>query len=182
MDRLEEYIRKNRDDLDIYKPSTVLWKRIKKDLQMEKKPIRRWLSIAASVAVILTTSVVFYQIGKRSSNNNSLTNKEGNAISVRLQLKEAEAFYNNQISQLYREASPLLISNPELEHELNSEITQIDSIYADLRKDLKDNIANQEVVEAIIQNYIIKIRILEEMLVILKENENNVEKGISYEL
>jgi hypothetical protein len=182
MDRLEEYIRKNRDDLDIYKPSPVLWKRIKKDLQMEKRPIKRLISIAASVAVILTTSVVFYQIGKKSGNSDRFINKEAGTTSAKFQLKEAEAFYNNQINQLYREASPLLISNPELEHELNSEITQVDSIYADLRKDLKDNIANQEVVEAIIQNYIIKIRILEEMLVILKENENNVEKVISYEL
>jgi hypothetical protein len=43
-------------------------------------------------------------------------------------------------------------------------------------------VANQEVVEALIQNYRIKIRLLEDMLIILKENENNPEKSKSYEL
>jgi hypothetical protein len=182
MDKIEEYIRKTRDDLDIYKPSPVLWKKIKKNLNTGRETGRRWISIAAGIAVILTTSVIFYQIGRRSNKTDGFSIKEGETISSKLQLKEAEVFYDNQVNLLYLEAKPLLIGNPELEHEFNSEISQIDSIYADLKKDLKDNIANQEVVEALIQNYVIKIKILEDMLTVLRENENNGKKKKSYEL
>jgi hypothetical protein len=101
---------------------------------------------------------------------------------ARQQLKEAEAFYTSQINALYLEAQPMLTANPDLQSELNSDIAQIDCIYADLKKDLKDNIANQEVVEALIRNYTIKIKILEDMLAILRENENNGEKDKGHEL
>lgn len=182
MDRLEEYIRKKRDDLDIYKPSPGLWRGIKKDLKRDRQPFRQWGSVAATVAVITATSVIFYLIGKGSRNNDgSLISGRGFTV-VSSQLKEAETYYSNQINLLYREAAPMLTGYPELKCELESDISQIDSIYAVLRKDLRDNIANQDVVEALIQNYMIKIKILKEMLVILKENENNPEKSRSYEL
>jgi hypothetical protein len=182
MDRLEEYIKKNRDDLDIYLPSPGLWRRIRTRLNSDKYYMRRWISVAASVAILITTSVIFYQIGKGGRIiNGSYAPGRGITI-VNSQLKEAETFYNNQINQLYREVAPLLTGYPELETELNSDISRMDSIYADLRKDLKDNIANQEVVEALIQNYLIKVKILEDMLVILKEDKNYGEKDKSYGL
>lgn len=182
MDRLEEYIRKNRYDLDIYKPSPVLWKRIRRGLNSYRRPVRRWISIAASVVIIIGTSVIFYQIGKGDRNASEFLTSGKESEAVRSQLKEAEAYYNNQVDKLYREAAPLLTGYPELESELNSDISQIDSIYSDLRKDLKDNIANQEVVEALIQNYLIKIKILEDMLAMLKENKNDIEKNKNYGL
>jgi hypothetical protein len=97
-------------------------------------------------------------------------------------LKETEIYYNNLVNSLYREATPFLTSNPEIKKELNTDISQLDSICFEIKKDLKDNVANQEVVEALIQNYRIKIRLLEDMLTILKENENHQEKNRSHEL
>ena len=80
------------------------------------------------------------------------------------QLKETEIYYNNLIFSLYNKVSPLLASNPEINKELFTDISHLDSIYLELRKDLKDNVSNQEVIDALIQNYRIKIELLEEML------------------
>ena len=80
------------------------------------------------------------------------------------QLKETEIYYNNLVNSLYREATPLLTGNPEIKKELTTDISHLDSICIEIKKDLKDNVANQEVVEALIQNYRIKIRLLEDML------------------
>jgi len=182
MDKLEEFIKKNRNDLDIYKPSPILWRRIKKVMRTDRLPVRRWISIAATIAVLITTSVIFYHIGKDDRISDGILNDGRGFASFYPQLKEAEAYYNNQINMLYREAAPLLTGNPELERELNYDISQIDSLYSDLKKDLRDNIANQDVVEALIQNYLIKIKILEDMLAILKENESNSQKTKSHEL
>jgi len=61
-------------------------------------------------------------------------------------------------------------------------MSHLDSLCTEIKKDLKDNVANQEVIEALIQNYRIRIRLLEDMLTILKENENKPAKKKSYEL
>src|SRR5512133_2189816 len=169
MDRLEEYIKNNRNSLDIREPSPEIWERIGKDLKPGTKILKTWMSVAASVILITGISLFFYQMG-RNSVDRSMTS-DGD-IPARQQLKEAEAYYTSQINALYQEAQPMLLTNPDLQAELNSDIAQIDSIYADLKKDLKDNIANQEVVEALIRNYTIKIKILEDMLTILREDEN----------
>ena len=62
---------------------------------------------------------------------------------------------------------------------LQQDLSELDSIYHELQMDLRDNIANDEVVEAMIQNYILKIQILEDLLKYMDEtsNINNNENG-----
>lgn len=179
MDRLEEFIRKNREALDVNSPSAAVWGKVSEEMK-PKRSVKWWLAAAASVAVLISISVIFYQIGKISVNQ-KLAAASGKELPARLQLREAEAYYTSQVNALYNEAEPLLASNPELKSELNNDLSQIDSIYSDLKRDLRDNIANEEVVEALIRNYTIKIEILKDMLAILKEHDNN-EKKKSHEL
>jgi hypothetical protein len=182
MDNLEEYIMKHREELDRYKPSSGIRKRISKGLKTDKKSGYRWISVAAMIAVILGSSVVFFKSGS------GLLRKSAGEESIRmnsqagLQLKETEIYYNNLANSLYSEATPLLAKNPEIQKELSMDMSHIDSICGEIKKDLKDNVANRDVVEALIQNYRIKIRILEDMLRVLKENDGNAEKRKSHEL
>ncbi len=181
MDRLEEHIRRNREDLDRYKPSSDTWKIINKRLNNGKSKNSHWISIAAMVIVIIGSAVIFYKSPNRISRTSITTDNEVNK-QLNPELKEAEIYYNNLVNSLYKEATPLLTANPEMKKELAHDISQLDSICLDIRKDLKDNVANQEVVEALIQNYRVKIRLLEEMLIILKEDKDNLEKEKNYEL
>jgi hypothetical protein len=182
MDNLEEYIRKHREEMDMYKPSSGNWRKIRKGIRTGRPSEYRWISIAAMVAVIIGTAVVFYRPGFKSSqkaigeSSDQRISKEGSL------LKEAEIYYSSLANSLYKEATPMLTKNPEIEKELDTDISQIDSICSEIKKDLKDNVANQDVVEALIQNYRIKIRLLEDMLALLKENEENPEKNKSHEL
>jgi hypothetical protein len=182
MDRLEEHIRMNRDELDGYKPSPRIWNRIKKDLHKNRMGFRQWLSVAAMLTIIISGSVIMLH------NRNSLSGDRAGLgsgtmnVLINPQLKETEIYYNNLVNSLYREATPLLTGNPEIVKELDSDFSHIDSICTEIKKDLKDNVANQEVVEALIQNYKIKIRILEDLLNQLKDKEDNSEKNKSHEL
>jgi hypothetical protein len=183
MDKLEEHIRRNREDLDRYSPPAGLWRNIRKGLRKEKSIMRHWLSIAAITVIILGTAIALIRPVHRWSD----TNRQKNGDETLTQqadplLKETETYYNSLVNTLYKEATPLLTKNPEIKKELNSDLTQIDSICTDIKKDLKDNISNKDVVEALIQNYRTKIQILEDMLTVLKENENNPEKKKSHEL
>jgi hypothetical protein len=177
MDKLEEYIRKNREDLDKYDPSPDVWKRIRKNFRSGKREIIIWLSAAAMIVVIFGTAALFYVAKERE---NYFLNKRDASLFIMKsnpELIESEIYYNNLINQLYNEATPLLTRYPDIEKELLTDMSQLDSICADIKKDLKDNIDNQEVIEALITNYRIKTRILEDMLDVLRQNENNTEKN-----
>jgi hypothetical protein len=182
MDKLEEHIRQNRDDLDRYNPPAGIWRRIRKELRKQKSGMRQWFSIAAMIVVVLGTALVLFKPEYRWSDSNRNRNNDDELTQLNPQLKETEVYYNNLVNSLYSEAKPLLTNNPEIKKELNNDLSQLDSISSDLKKDLKDNISNQDVVEALIQNYRIKIRILEDMVTIMKENESNPEKKKNYEL
>lgn len=175
MDRLEEHIRKNREDLDRYNPSSDVWAEINRDLRKSKRIITPWRSAAAAIIILTGISLLFVFKGK-------VTGLNEESASSASQLKETEFYYNNLVNSLYREATPLLTGYPDMEKELITDISQLDSICAQIKNDLKDNVDNQEVVEALIQNYRIKIRILEDMVTILKESNDNKEKSNSHEL
>ena len=182
MDNLEEYIRKHREEMDMYKPSSGNWRKIRKGIRTGRNKGYRWISIAAMVAVIIGTAVVFFRPGFKSSRKTIGGSNDQAIVKGSSLLKETEIYYNNLANSLYLEATPMLTRNPEIEKELVTDISQIDSICSEIKKDLKDNVANQDVIEALIQNYRIKIRLLEDMLTILKENEENPEKNNSHEL
>jgi hypothetical protein len=182
MDKLEEHIRQNRQDLDRYNTPEDIWRKIRKKLKKEKLPVRYWLSVAAMLIVILGTAVLLFKpVYRWSDSNNTKINDEG-LVQSYPQLKETEVYYNNLVSSLYKEVTPLLTKSPDIKKELNIDLSHLDSICSDLKKDLKDNISNQDVVEALIQNYRIKIQILEDMLAELKSDQKKPEKKKSYEL
>ncbi len=182
MDRLEKYISKNREKLDKYTPPDKVWKDIRKNLHGKRRDLIIWVSAAAMIVVILATAVLFY-VGKERENY--ILNKRDAAIHLMKanpELIESEIYYNNLIHDLYIQATPLLTNNPDLEKELLNDLSQIDSICIDIKKDLRDNVANQEVVEALINNYRIKIRILEDMLNTLKQDDISEEKTTDHAL
>jgi hypothetical protein len=182
MDKLEEYIRRNRELLDRYNPSSSIWSKISGKVRKDRTPVLKWISIAAMIIVILGSTLIFFNPGnlisypKTNESNNKGPTRDNN------QLRETEIYYTNMVNSLYREATPFLVGNPEIEKELVSDISLLDSICVEIKNDLKDNVSNQEVVEALIQNYRIKIHLLEDMLTILKDNEKNTDKNKNYEL
>jgi hypothetical protein len=176
MDKLEDYIRKNKEDLDKYTPSREIWTRIDRDIRKGRIVRTRWIAAAAMIIVIFTTAVLIYR--GEDKRNFGMISSESDALIMKVNpdLKETEIYYNNLVNSLYSKATPLLTGNPDLEKELLSDLSHLDSIFTDIKKDLKDNISNQEVIEALINNYRIKIHILEEMLYTLDVNKNNPKK------
>jgi hypothetical protein len=182
MDKMEEYIRKNREELDRLSPSPEVWRRIRKDLHPTRSTMVRWISVAAMIVVVLTVAALFYVNPDGRKIASSGDKHEIRLVNANPELKETEIYYNNLINSLYSEAVPLLTAHKDMEDELLSDLSQLDSLCTDIKKDLRDRVSNQEVIDALINNYRIRIQILEEMLVLLKENENNTEKKQNHEL
>jgi hypothetical protein len=172
MDNLERYIRENREKLDLHEPSPGVWEKIEGRRIFLSGKLLVIVSAASILALVMVSAIVLYSSASRKSNLTYLSEE----------VKEVEMFYNSMASTLYTQAKPMLTSQPEIEKELENDLARIDNICKEIKKDLKDNVDNQEVIEALIQNYTIKIHILEDMLRVLNENENNTEKRKSNEL
>jgi hypothetical protein len=182
MDRFEEQIRKNRGNLDLHRPSPVIWRRVRKELRHETLHSRRLLSVAAVFLAIVGTAITFFSIGHSWTGSKMESRFDQTASPSGNQLKETEIYYRNIINSLYREATPLLTNHPDIDKELTDDISHLDSIYLDIKKDLRDNVANQDVIEALIQNYRIRIRLLDDMLNMLKEENSTPEKNKRHEI
>jgi Ni,Fe-hydrogenase III component G len=59
---------------------------------------------------------------------------------------------------------------------------ELDNIFKELKHDLKDNAANEEVLQAMIQNYRIKLEILTEILEQLNKSKNKKNKPYDNEI
>jgi hypothetical protein len=179
MENLEDFIRKNREGFDNHDLSPEVWKGIRRSLLIRRPAFFKRLAAAAVILVIVTSAIFHYS---RENRNGSTNPRETLLMKNNPQLKETEFYYNNLINALYKEATPLLDGYPDIKKEFLGDMSQIDSICTDIKNDLKDNVSNQEVIEALIKNYRIKIQILEEMLDLLKQNENKPVKSDSHEL
>ena len=160
--------------MDIHDPDPGLWDRIEKGLPGKQRHLAAFLRIAAAVIIVIGAGLV---LTLRSVESSVLKNNP----EIKL-VRETEMYYNNLISSLYREAEPLLTSNPDVRSELATGMNELDSLSMQIREDLQDKAANRDVIEALIRNYRLRIELLEDMLSVMREAEESNTKKEAYEL
>ena len=116
--------------------------------------------VAASVALLLGVGIVFVS-GNQSTNELS-------------EWEEVELFYQSQINEM-----TVMLASMTDDRELLNDLEMMDQAFAELKADLKDDVHNEEVVEAMMNHYRLKVRILEKMLEEMKE-ENEQNESISF--
>ena len=171
-DRLEDFVKQNREQFDLREPDPSIWLKIQTDsdsdgraVMKEHRPLR-WLRIAAAVAMIFagSTAGIYFLTGDRAEAERS--------SELYLEIIETEQYYSRMVSDRYDELQPFLVSNPVAKEMLSADMEELDEVYKELKEDLKDNASNPEVIEAMILNYRVKLEILEDLLIQLKEKEN----------
>jgi hypothetical protein len=178
-DKLERFIIDHRDEFDDLEPNPAIWQKIE---QRQPKTVElNWTKIlvrAAAVVVIFVSSYIFidYLANQEGRQMADVEAADPNDSGIYQDLMEAEYYYSSQIAYQKEEFYRLAGDNAALREEINIELSDLDRIYRELKEDLKDNADNQEVVEAMIQNYRLKLEILEEILRQLKSaNENKMD-------
>jgi hypothetical protein len=179
-DRLEDFVRQNREQFDHREPDPSIWLKINPantPVVKERRSLR-WLRVAAAVAMIFagSTAGIYFLTGQRTSADESYSE-------LYMEIQETELYYSQMVSERYSELRPFLAKDPAAEEMLSMDMEELDEVYYELKEDLKDNASNPEVIEAMILNYRVKLEILEDLLYQLKEKENqDYEKDESYSL
>ncbi len=176
-DRLEKFIQDNREEFDLQVPEPRLWNGIEKNIRKTKK-IRFTYYLSRAAVVVLIAGITFL-VQNIVMNNDLFKPKEKNITSEEViipELMEAEMYYSGMVDEKLEELKPGLKKYPTIEKELERDLSELDSVYQGLKDDLKDDVANQEVIEAMIQNYRLRVSILEDMLEFLNE-QNNIENS-----
>jgi len=179
-DRLEDFVRQNREQFDRREPDPSIWLKInpaKVPVAKERRSLR-WLRVAAAVAMIFagSTAGIYFLTGDRARAEESFSE-------MYVEIRETEQYYSRMVSERYSELKPYLLNNPAAEEMLIMDMEELDQVYSELKEDLKDNASNSEVIEAMVLNYRVKLEILEDLLYQLKEKENqDYEKDESYSL
>jgi hypothetical protein len=164
-DRLESFVRNNRDSFDHLSPSPEVWNRISKK-QGGRQIKTVWFKTAGFraasiiVFVLISSALVFRLTGYLPVHVRSADRL---APEIRL-LIEAEAFYAQQVSGKLKEIRKCYQVNPELQMEIEGDLMELETMYNELKRDLKENMANKNVIEAMIENNRYRLRVVNDVL------------------
>ena len=172
-DRLEQKIRDNKQEFDFLEPDAHLWDNISGQLETENATRDySWLwKVAALVFLISTISLLFIRdFSGEEPSEQFLSDNEG----YNSELIEVESYYVQLIAEKRKEIIESDVQNAEL----LAEIDVLDSMYSELKTDLKKNHEDTRLMNAMIRNLQLRVEILNRQINILehiqtvKENEN----------
>lgn len=172
-DRLRERVEEGKADFEVYQvDADALWTGIAGELDKQKRlsPWKVYSRIAAAVVLAIGVSWVVYEF---SSNPYS----DGFALhELSPELAETEFFYSQQVEEKIK---MIKASKSVVDPEVLDNLAMLDSAYQELKLDLKDNAANEEVIDAMITNYRIKLQLLEQILMEIKEHDNELDNEVN---
>jgi hypothetical protein len=189
-DRLERFVRDNREEFDDLHPSESLWGKIADRLPETdpvsagnalKKASRRhklyfdW-RIAAAVVVMIGVSYLFYL-----NREYGLTRDPKVAMMVPGHAREFNQ-YTLAIDEKRNELISLTSKNPELYQEFSTDLERLEKSYQNLRSELPQAPDKQALIKAMVENLQWQVELLNQQLSILeriKAAEQSHEKPIS---
>ncbi|MBL6446119.1 hypothetical protein JMN32_07360 [Fulvivirga sp. 29W222] len=164
-DKLKESVDSRREDFDLFDADfDQMWSNVEQGLNKSRRNI--WPFAGKIAATILLLVIVGWGFISLKFNDSS----EGVALhEISPELAETEYYYSQQVAE---KLSIIKASKAGVDKEVMDNLIALDSAYQDLKQDLKDNADNEEVVEAMITNYRLKLSILEQILKEIKQHDN----------
>ena len=161
-DRLEEFVKNNREEFNQLEPSKKVWDNINKATRKTK--IRRLNSPLLRIAAVLVLAVILTVTLYKTD----ILNPDGYAGNIEdpelRELVEAEAYYAHQVNGKLKEIKKCYYTNPELKSEIETDLTELEEMYNELKGDLKENISSKAVIEAMIDNNRNRLKLVDEVL------------------
>jgi len=174
-DDLKKYLNDNRQDFERNAPSDDLWSKINEDLRPEKKKKDNSFSwrIAASIAIVLGLGAFFlFQedspiVEPSEGGMAEITDAEENLMSnVSSDLEEVETYYSMQVNNRMNQLQAF-----EIDEDLILEIDELKKEFEALKKEMGVGADQSMIVEAMINNYRLRLMLLEDLLHAVDNNK-----------
>lgn len=160
---LEKYLNTKRQDLDVEEPDeTMLWEGIRKEIISQKKTagFNLWKVAAIFLAIFTLSYIAYNELSKEKEREFTLSH-------INQSLGDREKAYQQMVLLKMQDANIQELSiNPDnsILPVLINELNELDTIYDDAIKDLKQNGYLEQIVEIIFDTYEKRIRILEQII------------------
>jgi hypothetical protein len=189
-DRLERFVRDNKDGFDSFLPQDNLWALIESKIPGEATPAKipennktiklrnsnavfNW-RIAAGIVLALGIGFAVYL-----NQQYGVTRDPGVALNVPAYAKEFNT-YTVAINEKRNEIIKLTRNNPELYKEFSGDLNSLEKSYGNLRSNLSDAPNQEALLEAMVQNLQWQIDLLNQQIKIL-QRINQVKDGYDKE-
>jgi len=166
-DRLKNIIDERRSEFDIYETDIdQMWPDIELAIVRRQRSIRiKWVwRVAAALVVGVGLTVMMNILNQASIGGDEL------AYQISPEWEETEQYYALRIDE---KLEAINTSQIVLDPLILEDIKLLDQAYSELKNDLSDGADSEEVINAMISNYQIKLEILEKILMEIKEKEEN---------
>jgi hypothetical protein len=180
MSELEKYIKENREAFNS-EPKAGHFDRFSEKL--DQLPSGRKVSLfprilkvaAIAILVVLSSLWTYEKVFQHSSEN-------GIALGdVSPEYREVEHYYKQQINIRYEEINNDHLFTDSIQKKMVlKELSEMDSIYNCMKKDLKTNPNDERVINTMIEHYRLKVQVMNNLLEQLQKIQTN-QKQISHE-
>lgn len=161
-ERLEQFIKNNREEFDNLEPSAEVWERIKAKQGKTRK--FKMPTILFRVAAVLAIVIISTAILLKTNILSTLDYAGVGADPELKELIEAESYYAHQVDTRLKEIRKCYYTFPELKNEVETDLTELEMMYIDLKKDLRENVSNKAVIEAMIENNRYRLKLVDDVL------------------
>jgi hypothetical protein len=183
--RLEDFIRDNREEFDSEEPRPQLWKKMRADLEDGDKrndkifhlSFLRW---TAAAAIVVMMAGMFYYMNQRQQVTGVAGKGTPAQTEIDTMLDQIDPTYAKQVyhfTQLINlkqnELKQIEKEHPELYSQFVTDIHKLDSSYQALRAELPANPDPEMLLEAMLQNLRLQADLLNQQLTIIKQIKQN---------
>lgn len=181
MKDIDKIIQKNRQSFDTFEPGDGHFERFEEKLkvfnQNKKTFTAGYILKAAAIAILVVLSGLWVY------DNIDARMNQGIALSeISKEYSEVEMYYTHLVNEKYEEIDQFHFMDSTQKDMLIKELSQMDSIYDNLKEDLITNPNDQRVINAMIQHYQLKVEVMNHILNQLQQAQNiNKQKSDNYE-
>ena len=188
MTKLENIIQSNRDRFDDLEPQEGHFDRFQEKLGRYHRQNRKfpWAALirAAVIAVLVVLSGLWVYEQTRSEPSPERLALE----KVSPEVRETHMYYTSLMQKKYERIRQFDFKNEQQKEMLLYELKEMDSIYTNIRDDLRSNPNDPRVVSALIRHYQMKLEVMNQIVNQLEkikqpniQENNEVKKDSSYE-
>ncbi|RAJ98069.1 hypothetical protein LX87_02977 [Larkinella arboricola] len=173
-DRLERFVRDNREDFDVFEPRADLWKDLEKELGHKERPLwmglntpswmgRRMIwQIAASIALVVGLGGFWYFNARYG------VTEQPEIVALSPTYARTVTQYTRLIEDKRTELKTILESDPALYQQFAADLDRLEKTYQKLKQELPKT-PNQEImIQAMVENLRTQIDLLNQQLMIIQ--------------